>query len=78
MAGIPLSSNFNLNAQLPLDERMVAADLTARDAIVTTDRYEGLICYVESEQITYQLRGGLANINWETFGGGDVDGGLWS
>jgi hypothetical protein len=64
MAGIPLSSQFNLNAQIPLDSRFVKADLTERDAIDTIQRYEGLISYVVSEQKNYQLVGGVTNAHW--------------
>lgn len=76
---IPLSSGFNLNSPIPLDERETAVDLTARDAILSGERYEGLTVYVESEQETYQLKGGITDLDWAVFGtGGDCDGGIWS
>lgn len=40
------------------------ADLTARDAIPSEDRYEGMIVYVTSEQKYYSLKGGIDNDDW--------------
>lgn len=62
--GIQVGSNFDLQTALPLDSRTVVADLTARDAITTGLRYEGLEVYVESEEKNYQLIGGTGNLNW--------------
>jgi len=71
---IPLSSQFELNVGLPIEKSMVVADLTARDAIVTIKRFEGLMTYVVSEKNTYQLQGGIANTNWKNITAGtDVD-----
>ncbi len=42
------------------------ADIAARDAIKGIQRYEGSIVYVESDQTTYQLRGGSSNADWVT------------
>lgn len=39
-------------------------DNTARDAISTTARFQGLIAYVTSTGINWQLRGGILNANW--------------
>lgn len=68
--GITLASNFDVNAALPLDSRMVVADLTARDAIAAGRRYTGLIVYVVSDTVTYQLKGGITNGDWVEFGSG--------
>jgi len=46
------------------------ADLTARDAITTERRTEGMMAYVISNQTVYQLVGGILNANWQVFGGG--------
>lgn len=73
---IQLSSNFNLNAQLPLDSRLVVNDLTARDAIPDVQRYEGLFTYVVSESKTYQLQGGITNADWVESGGGASGAGI--
>ena len=55
-----------------------ALDLTARDAITTLRREEGMVVYVISEKKEYRLVGGTANTNWEevvsaTGGGGTAD-----
>lgn len=41
-----------------------ALDLTARDAITTLRREEGMIVYVISEKKEYRLVGGIDNTNW--------------
>lgn len=46
------------------------ADLAERDAYPAGQRYAGLICYVESEAESYQLKGGIENSNWEVMGSG--------
>ena len=55
---------------------MEVADLTARDAISTERRREGMMCYVTSNQTTYQLVGGITNPNWTAFAvaGGMLEG----
>lgn len=71
--GIVLGSNFTVNTNLPLDDRIIVADLTERDALVAGRRYEGLIVYVISEQKSYQLQAGITNVDWVEFGaGGDL------
>jgi hypothetical protein len=67
--GIPLTSQFDANMQLPLDSRIVVADPTARDAIVSGRRFEGLSVYVVSEAKTYQLQGGITDSDWVQTGG---------
>lgn len=61
---INISSNFLLSSQLPLDGRTVVADTTARDAIPTIQRYQGLIVYTTTTAKNYQLQGGILNTNW--------------
>jgi len=39
--------------------------LTDRDAIPQSDRYEGMLAYILSEQKTYRLKGGTDNSYWE-------------
>lgn len=68
--GITLASNFDVNAALPLDSRMIAADATARDAIIAGVRYEGMLVYVVADQTMYQLQGGITNGDWAAAGGG--------
>lgn len=73
-ASIPISSNFLLSSALPLDARTVVTDFTARNAIPTIERYDGLEVYLTTNQQTWQLQGGITNSNWVliTVGGGGV------
>ena len=52
------------------------ADITARDAITTERRSEGMMVFVIATQDTYQLVGGITNANWQLFvaGGGMLSG----
>ena len=43
------------------------ANLTERDALSDSVRYEGMLIYVVSENKTYQLQGGITNSNWVVF-----------
>ena len=54
----------------PVDyDRYIAADIAARNAIVTAGRhYEGLQVWVESEQLLYVLKD-TAPVTWEIIGG---------
>jgi hypothetical protein len=61
---VNMGTNFRIVTGLPVDSRMVVNDLTARDTIHPYFRYEGLIVYVISTQINYQLVGGITNLNW--------------
>ena len=61
---INISSNFRLFAALPLDHRKVVADTTARDAIPSGERYDGLETYSVADQIVYRLVGGITNGHW--------------
>lgn len=77
--GIVLASNFDLQTGLPLDSRLVVADLTARDAISPLVRYQGMLVYVVASQTNFQLVGGIDNLDWQELsgsGGGGVGGGL--
>lgn len=56
---------------------MEVADIATRDLIpdpaaARNDpaqfRQEGMLCFVQSDQNTYQLQGGIANANWVLFG----------
>lgn len=73
---INLNSNFSEQAALPLDDRTVVADTTARDAIASGRRYEGLQVYIVADETSYQLQGGLTNSDWVEVGtGGSGSGG---
>lgn len=68
--GIPLGpADFTRGAAKPLDDQFVKADLTARDAIVSGIRYEGMMVYVVADQTMYQLQGGVTNSDWVGVGG---------
>lgn len=79
--GIVVASNFDLQTTLPLDSRTVVADTTARDAIPSGVRYEGLIVYVTADETNYQLVGGITNSDWQELsgsgGGGGGSGLIW-
>lgn len=47
-----------------------AADVTAREAITTARRSEGMTCYQVDTAATWQLQGGVANSNWAEVTGG--------
>lgn len=75
--GIVLGSNFDVQTALPLDARTVVADATARDAIDSLIRYEGLTVYVVADATNYQLVGGITNGDWvELAGAGGAGGGV--
>lgn len=61
---ININSNFLLSTQLPLDARTVVFDVTARNAIPSIQRYDGLEVYLTSTSQTYQLQGGILDANW--------------
>lgn len=69
-AGIPLSSNFTMNASLPIEDRLSTADLTSRDALSSLRRWEGMLVYVVSEEKHYTLKGGITNGDWTELSGG--------
>ena len=78
---ISIGTNFGVATSLPLDDRYVVADTTARNAIATGVRYDGLIVYQQDTNTQWQLQGGTVNGNWVDISssvGGDVDGGTWS
>jgi len=64
--GIKITSSFDQQAGLPIDSRAVQLNLTARDAIPSGVRFEGLEVYVIDELTTYKLEGGITNSDWFT------------
>lgn len=66
---ITLGSNFSVNTNLPLDDRNIVADLTARDAITSGRRFIGMSVHCLADSKNYQLVGGIANANWKEFAG---------
>lgn len=78
---ITIGTNFGVVTSLPLDDRYVVADTTARNAISTGVRYDGLIVYQQDTNTQWQLQGGIVNGNWVDISSvvdSDVDGGTWS
>ena len=64
--GIKLSTGFDLNSKAPLDNRTLFATIEERDLLPDINKYNGLICYVESTQKNYIYKNG----EWSLFGGG--------
>ena len=72
MAGISLITNFNINAFVPIDSRIVATNSTMRDNIQY--KYEGLKVYLQSDKKTYTWTG----VTWSIDGGNGIYGGSGS
>lgn len=66
--GIGIASSFTRNSNLPIDDSFSKADNTARDAIASGVRFEGLMVYVTSTQKLWQLKGGITNSDWKEVG----------
>lgn len=49
---------------------MVSTDITARDAIATVKRFDGMVTYLVSTNETWQLQGGVTNADWVLISGG--------
>lgn len=61
---------FDFQAPFPLDLRFQRADLNGRNNIPTNIRWQGMVCYVVSEQKWYGLKGGTDNTFWVEIGEG--------
>ena len=61
---ISIIDNFDVNTNLPIDSRSIVADVTARDAIISGRRYEGMFVFNVADKNTYQLRNGIGNGDW--------------
>lgn len=57
-------SQFQRLYNSPIEINRQVANITARDAISTSVRWEGMIVYVVSEGISYSLVGGVDNGSW--------------
>lgn len=73
--GIALAGGFDLGAKAPLDSRLVVATIEERNAHVTGNRaYDGMLVYVEEDQITYQcIADADGNLTWKEFGFSEMD-----
>ena len=73
--GIKLAASFDLGAAASLDSRSTVKTLAQRDEHLLQNRaYEGMLVYVEENQVTYQLVNGA----WKEFGfnGSDFEAGF--
>ena len=64
---IPFEDSISRTTNAPrwTDEKV--ADATARDAISSTLRYEGMTVYQIDTKKSYQLQGGITNSDWKEF-----------
>ena len=67
---INIGSNIRVQTTLPLDAKFIAADNTARYAILAGERYQGMIVFVTATSLTWQLQCGILNANWTALGSG--------
>jgi hypothetical protein len=63
--GINITTNFTEQASIPLDDRTLFTDITARDALPIVRRYQGLECYVISTSKRYVCD---ASLDWIEIG----------
>lgn len=61
---------YDVQAPFALDLRLVKADMNARNAIGTFQRYVGMTVFVLSENTWWQLQGGTTNDDWVEVDGG--------
>jgi len=73
---INVASQFHVTAALPIDDRLVVADTTARDALASGVRYQGMKVFSIADTTTYILKTGITNSDWATDGGAG-GGGTW-
>lgn len=73
-----INDNFQVLAGLPIDDRIQKPTISARDAISSTRRFQGLKCFVVQTQTEYQLQGGILNSNWVGIAGANVSNALES
>lgn len=73
-----INDNFQLLAGISLDDRYKQPTISARDAINTTRRFQGLLCFVEQTSTLYMLLGGIENSKWVGIAGANVSNALES
>ena len=71
-----INDNFQLLAGLPIDDRNKKPTIAERDAISSTRRFQGLMCFVDQTQTLYMLIGGVLNSNWTGIAGNNISNGL--
>lgn len=65
-----ITSSFKREFAAPIETDRQVATIPLRDAISSSRRWRGMLVYVVSEDITYELSGGVTNSDWREFGGG--------
>lgn len=68
--GISIITNFDVQGQFPIDSRMVVSNLTTRDGLLMSVRYEGLRVYVLSERQSYVWQDGTWRVEYNGIYGG--------
>lgn len=66
-----LGYQFDRTNALPIERYRQVATTAERDAIPTGKRWEGMLCYVTSDNADYQLIGGVTNLDWAVAGVGN-------
>ena len=66
-----LGYQFDRVFGLPIERYRQVATTAERDAIPSGKRWEGMLCYVTSDGVDYQLVGGTSNAYWTASGSGD-------
>jgi hypothetical protein len=66
-----LGYQFDRVIPQPIETNRQVATLTARNAIPSSKRWEGMQVYVVADRTTYELNGGILNANWIEKGGVD-------
>lgn len=67
--GIEVASAFTRKSTQPIDDSLIVADTTARDALDAGIRYEGMIVYSVADETNFQLVGGITNGDWSELSG---------
>lgn len=71
-----INDNYELLAALALDDRYAKATITDRDAIPSTRRYLGMLCYVAQTNTLYFLKDGILNSDWIVLYGENIGDGI--
>lgn len=61
-------SQFSRAFNAPIELFRQVADITTRDAINSNIRWEGMLVYVVSAGVTFELKGGIDNTDWTEVG----------
>lgn len=62
-------SQFDRAYNKPIETNRQVSTVTVMNAIPSASRWEGMLVYVITDGVTYELRGGLDNSNWQLFEG---------